>query len=341
MRRILFAFLTILFLSQIACKTDSKNEKAIPNNAIWGESIYMRGYQPTTYDELTDDAVEEYAELLKANHIRYAYLFAGPYGKDGHLPSFAFSDTAKRSIQLLKKYYPEIQILPWIGGIQNHTVYIGDSSWVNNALTDTKKLVEDLGVPGVHVDLEFIVKGEPYLQPVIDNEKPGDMQSYPTNVNIFHRRLRELLPNAFISSVVVADLPDTRPWKRKTSFEDLRTLVKYIDQLSFLYYDTHINNRELFSKNCVNLLKIIKNLNDERDIQYLVAIGTFINAPELHKYRDMSLENIPNTLAVIKQSAKEVDPNRQLVDGISIYCDWETNRTEWQEFRENWTDANL
>lgn len=306
------------------------------NNAVWSESIYLRGYQPTTLELLTPQKIQGYAKTLEKNHIKYTYLFAGPYGKDGHLPEYAFSDNAVNTIKLLKKYYPELNILPWIGGVQCKTVYLGDSSWVENALADTKKLIDVLGVPGVHVDLEFIKPGEPFFQDLIDNEQPNDENDYAANVNKFHYKLRQLLPKAFISSVVVATSPDTKPWKRKTTVAELKVLTKYIDQLSFLYYDTFINDQEIFEKNCASLIRDIQTLRQTREIQYLIAIGTFVNAPELRKYRNQEIESIPNTLQVIKKQSESIDPKRQLVDGVALFCDWETDEAEWKQFADNW-----
>jgi len=82
--------------------------------------------------------------------------------------------------------------------------------------------------------------------------------------NEFHRRLRDLLPNAFISSVVTATSVGTRPWKRKTSKKDLSVLIRYIDQLSFLFYDTSINDQQSFENNCLNLVKDIQFLSQLR-----------------------------------------------------------------------------
>lgn len=305
-------------------------------NAVWSESIYLLGHQPTTLEPLTPHKIYNYAMTLKKNRIKYAYLFAGPYAKDGHLPDFAFSDTAVNSVKLLRKHYPEIVILPWVGGVQNKTVYLGDSLWVKNALADTKKLIDILGVPGVHVDLEFINPGEPFFHDVTVNYHPNDVYDYASNVNKFHFELRKLLPEAFISSVVVATSPDTKPWKRKTTVGELKILTKYIDQLSFLYYDTFINDQETFEKNCASLIRDIQLLRQNRKIEYLIAIGTFVNNPELQKYRNQEIESIPNTLRVIKEQSANIDPINPLVDGVALFCDWETDETEWKQFADNW-----
>lgn len=332
---VILAF-TIISLGQCKPKDNKLKHLYGQENAVWTESIYLRGYKPSTGEKLNNEHLKEYAETLKKNNIKYAYLFAGPYNEDGHLPEYAFSEIAIQSVKTLKAYYPEIVILPWVGGVQNKTVYLNDPLWVSNALFDTKKLLNTLNVPGVHVDLEFILPGDPYLDTEINEPKPGDQEAYANNVNSFHKKLRQTIPEAFISSVVVATSKDTRPWKRKTSISELKELIRHIDQLSFLYYDTQIDNKKIFDDNCAELLRDIRELRNKRDIQYLIAIGTFVNRPELHKYRNLEIENIPNSLQTIKDKAFQVEPQKQIVNGIALFCDWETDEKEWQEFKENW-----
>lgn len=325
-----------IILSLTNCSSQEK-EKLGQQNAVWTESIYLRGYQPTTGEVLTEAHLKRYAETLKKNKVKYAYLFAGPYNKDGHLPDYTFSETAINSVRLLKKYYPEIVILPWVGGIQNKTVYLGDSLWVKNALADTEKMLITLNVPGVHIDFEYILAGDPYLDKTIEKEKPGDEESYGNNVNEFHKKLRKKIPEAFISSVVTATSPDTRPWKRKTTIDELNVLTQHIDQLSFLYYDTYLSDQKSFEDNCLSLIKDIQLLKKTSNkVQCLVAIGTFINTPELQKYRDLKIENIPNSLNTIKDAMLKADTSGTVLDGIALFCDWETDQGEWDEFYQHW-----
>jgi len=336
--RLFFPFLIITLI--FACTSQEKFPEGLfgQENAVWTESIYFRGQKPSTGEKLTDQHIIDYAQTVKDNRIKYAYIFSGPYGTDGHLPEYAFSETAINSVKRLKALYPEIIILPWIGGLQNKTVYLGDSLWIENALEDTRKLVEVLDIPGVHVDFEFILAGNAYLANTVNPEKPGDLERYGHNVNEFHRKLRKRLPKAFISSVVVATSSETRPWKRKTTMEELHTLIKYVDQLSFLYFDTHIHDQRLFEDNCIELIRDIQTLKNSKDIQYLVAVGTFLNVPELHDYRNLKIESLPNTLKIIKRSTVQVDSVNQVVDGISIYSDWATDKKEWREFYKYWID---
>ena len=323
----------------ISCKVDNKFNIG-QNNAIWAEAIFLRGIDPKHTKSLKEQDIVAFAENLKKYNIKYAFLFAGPFNKEGHLPEYPFSPTASKTIKFLKDNYPEIVILPWVGGIQNKTVFLEDTTWVRIALKDCKKLIETHSVTGLHFDFEFILKGDQYLERTEVNGGSVGIESYGENVIDFHKKFREMMPNAFISSVVVAPSPGTRPWKRKTPSNELEVLSNYIDQLSFLYFDTYLNKQYEFEKNCYSLLKVIQKLkesNRSHNVQFLIAIGTFTNALELQKYRDMNIENIPNTIETILKCSQSISPSNQIVDGISIYCNWETDDIEWNQIYKNWT----
>lgn len=338
----MYKYYYIIFLLCAFFGCESRPYLNLPqNNALWTESIYFRGYRPSTNDTLTDSLIDSYCNKLTEQKIKYAYIFAGPFNEDGHLPSYAFSQIAKNSILKIKKRCPQISILPWIGGIQNKTVFLADPNWITNALYDTKRLYESLNCEGIHIDFEFVLKKYLYLDTLIHQESPGDYEYYGVNVNNFHKKLRELLPNAFISSVVTATSNDTKPWKRKTSLTELEELTKYINQISFLYYDTEINDQDIFEKNCAHLMTDIKFLKDRTPgVEYLIAIGTFINEPKYQHFRNLDIESIQNTLKTIKKVMLHPSNKKPAISGISIFGDWRTDEDEWNDIKKNWTGLN-
>jgi hypothetical protein len=326
-----------LFLTVPRCKSVPQRASIYgQNNAIWAQSIYFRGYNPSTKERLSPQIVQKFASILESHHIKYAYIFSGPFLNNGHLPDYAFSQTAIESVKLLKHSNPDLVILPWIGGVQNRSVHLQDTEWVNNALNDTQRLIDTLQVPGVHLDFEYILPGDTYLDLFVKKGTEKDRQHYGEYVNEFCRKIRILMPYIFISSVVVATSPGTKPWKRKTSIPELLDLTRYVNQLSFLYYDTKLNNENDFEENCEDLIKDIRFLYNKRPIKYLISVGTFINEPQLQKYRDLNIENLPNSFKVIKNKLLKVSPDHKIVDGISLYCDWQTTYSEWNDFDQYW-----
>jgi hypothetical protein len=325
----------ILAAMMLSCQPDRNTDE----NAVWCESIYLRGYRPSTKERLTYGHLERLSEVLTQNSITSVYLFAGPYGKDGCLPQYAFSVSAQKAVAYLQSHNPGLRILPWLGGIENNTVSLNDSTWVNNALMDTQKLVKVLGVDGVHIDFEFLLPGNSYLDTTIEKERPGERERYGENVNAFHKRLRDLIPDHFISAVVACTSPRAKQWKRKTTLEELQGLVPLVDQLSFLFYDTSINDQKDFEEACRNQLEDVRRLRiktPDAKTQFLLAVGTFVNLIELQGFRDLSIENLPNTLTTISDCIKQTKTDVPLINGIAIFCDWETDLVEWKEFQKYW-----
>lgn len=309
------------------------------HNAVWSRSLFFKGYANTTGEPLTMSDIQEFANTLKANRIEYAYIFSGPFNSDGTLPDWAFSDLAIQSIQEIKKWYPEVKLLPWVGGVQGRTVFLDNQSWRERALASTKKLVETLKVTGVHFDFEKLHNPKAYDEP-IPADPWGD--SYAEGLIQFHKDVRSILPELYVSSVVVSTAKDTRPWKRKHSKKELEELFPLVDQISFLYYDTSIKDQEIFKSNLLEQLRTIKEIQDSTgsNPETLIAIGTFINDPSLRQYRDLHIENIPNSLETLKLSIVEMNMHEPIVDGIAVYCEWQTDEEEWRQIREHWTSVN-
>lgn len=307
-------------------------------HATWSRSIFFRGYAGTTGEPLRQSDLEEYAKTLKDNKIKYAYIFSGPYGEEGFLPDWAFSSQAIDSVREIRRHYPEVKIVPWVGGVVGRTVHLDRETWVKNALESTKKFVEVLSVDGVHFDFEKFQGPQTYdAQGVlVDIDSSGPM--FARDLIEFHKKVRVDMPNLFVSSVVVTTARDARPWKRKHTLDELKELYPLVDQISFLYYDTSIKDKDIFANGIVEQLNTIKLLQEtvSHHPQVLIGIGTFINPPYLRGYRDLEIENNTNTLKALKDAMRAIPSDRRLVDGLAIYCEWQTDSEEWSEIRENW-----
>lgn len=300
-------------------------------NATWVKSIFFRGFDPTTKKKLTVKDVEALAMRLKANHIRYAYIFAGPYENDGHLPSYVFSQQAKESIKILKEKYPELKVLPWIGGIQNKTVHLERVDWVKNAISDTEKLVKKLSLTGIHLDLEYVLFPSPEF-----NRKKLSANDYGKHWVNFHKHLRQALPNEFISGVVVSTASGTKPWKHKHPLNEIKEISPVVNQISFMFYETNIHELKTYRENLKEQLEQIKKLKSElkqKGPQYLLGVGTFSDQQALKEYRDLRFENPPKTLKWIKELEQEISPKSSIINGLAIYCEWMTTEQEWNELR--------
>jgi GH18 family chitinase len=312
------------------------NTKALgQENATWAKSLYFRGFDPTTKEKLNDKMLIDFAEELKRNRIRFAYIFAGPYQNDGHLPLFAYSETARKSIMLIKKIYPEIKILPWLGGVQDRTVHLENKAWLSNSIADSLKIIKTMPVDGIHIDIEYVIF--PHA-----NASTSNIPEYGKNWILFHKMLRDALPGAFISTVVVSTAKDTNPWKLKLSLDAIDKVSTLVNQMSFMYYETNLHEITTYKNNLsdqIQQIQALKNKQGAKSPQYLIGIGTFKTQIALQAYRDMRFENISATLSLLKKLLSEVSPARQLVDGIAVYCEWLTTEEDWAHIRSLWTEA--
>lgn len=320
MKPFLFIFSLIILCSSVV---DAKE------NATWIRSLFFRGFDPITKKKLVVKDIEDLATRLKKNNIHYAYIFSGPFDRSGHLPGYVFSHQAKESISTFKKIYPDLKILPWIGGVQNKTVHLEKMEWVQNAIGDITKLVNVLPVDGIHLDLEYIL----YPEKKFNLKKIGS-NIYAGYWITFHKLLRNSLPNTFLSTVVVSSATGTKPWKYKHSFDDIKKISPTMDQISFMFYETSIHDQQLYRENLLEQLQQIQKIKAEHKEnfpQYLLGIGTFDSEKKLKNYRDLRFENNITTLTVLKELEEKINSPKSIIDGLAIYSEWETTDSEWAD----------
>ena len=311
-------------------------------NAVWVQSWFFLGHQASTKEPLQDFHIVELAAHLRRAGMRYAFIFAGPFQRDGTLPGYAFSDTARRTVRRLAELVPEVTVLPWVGGVQDKTVFLGDPRWVDTAVREAKRLVETLGVRGVHFDFEYI---SPALEEVVRLVKVPQPRSpedtYGPHLVRFHERVREAMPAAFISTVVPSTVPAVFSFKTRQTYDEVRELARYADQIAVIYYDTALRDQEAYEENLVAQLRDVEGWRRDMGTarrEFLVGLGTFVNVEALRKYRDLAIENLPNEAATLKRAIRRIGEDC-LVDGVAIFCEWQTDEQEWNEFQDLWVAA--
>lgn len=311
------------------------------HNAVWAESIYLRGHDPKKPRRvLNDGELTAFARRLEANGIRYAYLFAGPFNDDGGVPGYAWSATARASVQALRQLAPGVTLLPWLGGLQHLTVHLENPHWVERAVADTARLIETLDVPGAHLDFELVLPDAAYVRRERDlPDTDAGLAEYGAWHVAFHQALRRRLPDAFISAVIPATTGRIRPWKKQHSVAEAAALAAAVDQLSLIHYDTAIADRDTFVASLEEQLQQIaawKARPDAAHTQFLLGVGTFRNARPLRRYRHPGVERLSACLPAIDEAIARTPQEVRLVDGLAVFCDWTTSAADWRRFRQLW-----
>ncbi len=314
------------------------------HNAVWAGSLFLRGHDPKKPGRvLTDADVRDLATRLRDHGVRYVYLFAGPFDNDGSVPEYATSAIARATVQQLRAIAPDLVVLPWLGGLQHLTVHLDDARWVDRAVSEAARLVETLEVPGLHLDFEFILADSDYVIREKQLTRAGEgLAEYGGWHTDFHRRLRERMPGAFISTVVPSTASRVVAWKRKHTTDEVAALATHVNQLSLLHYDTSIADARTFRASLIEQLEHIaawKSMPASAHVQYLLGVGTFVNARPLQRYRHLDVEDLPRYFPALDHAIATVQRDVRLVDGMAIFCDWTTSRRDWRRFRRLWVEG--
>ena len=300
-------------------------------NATWVRITHGQQRPPTERDpgrepQVSSEAVvRDRARRLRHGNIKYPLVFVGPFRLDGGLPAYPFGERIRRSFRILREEHPDAVPLPWVGGIEGKQLRLEDPGWVATAVDETARLIDALEVKGVHVDFENLLL-----------ERPPDL-TYPDHVNRFFRELRRRLPGAFISAVIPSTAPGVRSWKQPHSVTQVDELVGLVDQLIVLFYDTSIQDPGAFEAElAIQIDHFARWKARAPHTQLLVAVGTFVNGPALRRFRDLEVESIEHHfVALVRAMAPHP---AQVVDGSAVYCEWQTDASEWARLRPFLTD---
>lgn len=324
----------VLTLLMTLGTTPTNAQDTRPSHGMWTQSLFFRGYNPTTGSKLRMKDIVTLAREANTNQMRDLYIFAGPFNEDGSIPDYAFSQTARQSVRRLKELAPQVRVLPWLGGLQDKTVFLTKPEWRARAIDDTIRLISFLEVPGAHLDFEYILPSSAF---VIQTENiptaRSPMSDYHPSMRSFFREFRERAPSAFLSTVFPSSAPEVTPWKINPTRRDIQEIAPLVNQVSFLYYDTSIRSQEKFEEGMRHQLEdIAASRRVAPSTEFIVAFGTFINYIPLHPYRDLTIENLPNSFATLKRVLQSMGGENPL-SGISLFCEWETDQSEWEQFR--------
>lgn len=305
------------------------SQSASYNNATWVQGNFLREYY---YSDLpikipvTKGDRDQFISTLEKHHIRYAYIFLSPFLANGELPTYNSSSVEVLKFKELKKLSPNTKFIPWIGGIQNKSVFLNSPAWRKRAYESTVKILKIFEVNQVHINFEYLLY-----------EKAEDKKiNYGKNFNLFFKELRGQAPKGtYISTVVASTSKLVTPFKYKHSVEELNEVIPYIDQLNLLFYDTKIfepkKYQEAFHEQVVHIKKFKKD-HPKLDIQ--IGMGTFENGfPPARKYRDSVIEEPYSYLRTLKS---EIADRPGVIQGVSIFSEWLTTPQQWNIFYSNW-----
>ena len=294
--------------------TDGRHDKG--KNGIWlqhgwlgADDWFIRNNKETRIAEFRDPkAIMKLANKLSENRITDVFPHVAPVGPLGEL-----SPVNHDQVLRFLKVFTNFRVIPWIGGVLNDHCHPDQEQWRKLFCENVKTFLENYPqLSGIHLNIEPWPSGNSDLLLLLDE-------------------LRCVIPENKILSV--AAYPPPTIWHRHEDVhwdEDYyREVSRCCDQIVVMMYDTALPDSKRYRKLMADWTAEILNWSKTREV--LLGIPTYEYSGT--GYHVPSVENMPNALAGIHQGLISLANPPDNYQGVSIYCEWATNDSEWCYFK--------
>lgn len=288
--------------------TDGRNDPR--TNGIWLQHGWLGDemwFHENGRDRTKFRSAEKVGELrgrLVSHGIRYVFPHLCPCKPDGLI---AANDPTQTEL-FLNTIGPEIQVIPWIGGVRDESALPGSKAWrAGFTKSAAALLAAHPRLAGVHVNIEPMPDGDADYLVLLDE-------------------LRAALPQGKILSVA-AYPPPTRwhPYPDVHWSEAyFRQVAKRADQIVPMLYDTSLRWKKPYRKLMVDWTKEV--LAWSEDKQVLLGLPAYDDAGT--GYHDPKVENLTNALRGVHAGLEDGKPANYA--GIAVYSEWEMDEGDWR-----------
>jgi hypothetical protein len=286
-------------------------------NAIWishgwlgDDGWFTRNGKTNEFERYRDQqAIRALAAKLRQHHIADIYPHLCPADIEGPIPAVDVTQTEK-----FLDEFAGFRVMPWIGGPNGGSVRYRNEKWRQAFLGSVKQLLEaHPRFAGVHLNVEPLTSGDADfliflddLKAVVSPEKLLSIAAYP---------------------------PPTRwqPSEEVHWSEDyFRQIAKRCDQVAVMMYDTSLRVPKLYQRLMADWTTEVLAWSEGKPI--LLGVPTYSDTGV--EYHHPRVESLRNALLGIHRglSRQSLPTNYQ---GVAIYCDWETDDSEWKHFQEH------
>lgn len=286
-------------------------------NGIWishgwlgDDSWFARNGKTNEFSRYrTKESVRALAAKLREHHITDVFPHLCPADIEGPIPAV---DSAQTKTFLDE--FAGFRVMPWIGGPNGGSARYRNDKWRKAFIASVKQLLDaHPRFAGVHLNVESLTSGDADFLEFLDELKVG-------------------LPSGKILSIA-AYPPPTR-WQPSEdvhwSADYFREIAKRCDQLAVMMYDTSLRFPKLYQHLMAAWTGEVLAWSEGKPV--LLGVPTYSDVGV--DYHHPCAENLKNSLLGVHRglSRQTLPTNYQ---GVAIYCDWETDESEWKYFRES------
>lgn len=281
-----------------------------PDAALWMRRQWLHA-------NATDDEIFRMVAGLRQAGIRRVFPFLGPMGEGG-TPGWK-SGGVHHPMELAqvvsffrraKALMPELQVLPWTGGVQGRDVFWTDRDRNAKYVTALREITE-AGADGIHLNIEPVANGDSGFVDFIREVK------------------RAIGPGKEVSISTVAPVHPllTGNGPKYWDFDYFRSLCAEADEMVIMGYDTWLTSPHDYG---VVVADWTRDLARELPMhcRWRMGVPTYDDDRPHHKLDVERLEvALPAVVSV------EVPVNFR---GVAVYASWTTDSKDWAAFDRHW-----
>jgi hypothetical protein len=257
----------------------------------------------------TSDSIRALAAKCRKNHITDIFPHLCPADVEGQIPSV---DAGQ--VERFLDEFAAFRVLPWIGGANGSSARYRNAKWRQNFIGSVKHLFDvHSRFAGVHLNVEPLTSGD------------AD----------FLKFLDELKANLPIGKLLsIAAYPPPTCWQPSEdvhwSETYFREVAKRCDQIAVMLYDTSLRVPKFYQRLMAQWTIEVLSWSEGKAV--LLGVPTYNDAGV--DYHNPRVENLQNALPGIHRGLSP-EPLPKNYQGIALYCDWETDESEWKYLRDH------
>lgn len=287
-------------------------------NAVWSAHKWVG-------ESHSEDAYDEFAELLTRHRITDVYFHAGPLTGEGLVRRTKYPN-ARALIAAMRQRAPSVRLHAWIGQVERRgggPLDLTDEATRTNIVLTAGDFI-NLGFDGIHYNIEPVYSGDPDLLALLDATAPvtrdrGKLLSMATD---------ELAPLPGLEYAARLFFRQAGLWRSGY----YREVAARTDQLAVMMYDTAMPFDWLYGTIVAwetwRLREIVG-----PDTTLFMGVPTY---EDEHFGFHPAAENMQSGLRGIGIGLLFDGPPETANLGAAIYAGWTTDEEEWAVWRRDW-----
>ena len=266
------------------------------------------------FGEVDESYMRKHSRWLQDNGFKYGFFHVRSAGKSGGL-IHDYMDKAKNLNRVVAESAPNLERIAWI--------YVGNEAGLGSvdltaprtkeALIKTaKRLLDEGGFEGIQWDYEICPDGDQDFLELLQMS-------------------REALPQGTFMGVCA---PTNYGWPLASfgwSEEYFRDVAELSDQIALMIYDTGMVLPRLYARHVVRQTAVLKDAVAGTDCKVLFGLASYGPGFRSHNPR---AENLRIGIRALRSGLE--NNSSENFEGLSIFADYTTDESEWQEYLKNW-----